>query len=251
MAHIVTNETSLLERQTRLQRENKLLNRILLTEWLLASVLALAGLLLYYLKGSTALLVVGGLAIFLALGHFVKARENRSDIEAIERGRAGEQSVTQLLASRLDNHTYIFNDLFLQCGALKAQYDHIVIGPNGLFIIETKNWPGHLSGNEQDAEWIISSGAQSRRQKMKNPVRQLRRQRNLMLKKLAALNVDWPDLTAFLVFAGRTTWNIENQRERIFPTEPGVEFVRRYRGLRSYSDPEIETVMRMLRTGAA
>ena len=64
------------------------------------------------------------------------------------KGALGELAVIQNLCELSDNY-YLFNDLYLELSdyikfkgsSLKsAQIDHLVIGPTGVFVIETKNW---------------------------------------------------------------------------------------------------------------
>jgi len=62
-------------------------------------------------------------------------------------GAQGEEQVIQVLSALSDEY-HIFNDVCFDDGYLKKdkrsietyQIDHIVIGPTGLFLLETKNW---------------------------------------------------------------------------------------------------------------
>lgn len=53
-------------------------------------------------------------------------------------GAQGESKVCRFLDEKLPPDYYIFNDIKTGNGNI----DHIVIGPNGIFIIETKNYSG-------------------------------------------------------------------------------------------------------------
>jgi hypothetical protein len=64
-------------------------------------------------------------------------------------GWQGEKQVAQLLSSKLNDDYYILNDLYLRGGG--GDIDHIVLGPNGVFVLETKNWSGNISCNGD--EW--------------------------------------------------------------------------------------------------
>ena len=74
-------------------------------------------------------------------------------------------------SSQPPNHTlnddyYLLNDLYLRDGG--GDIDHIVLGPNGVFVLETKNWSGNISCNGD--EWQRSgkrnfSGSPSRQVK--------------------------------------------------------------------------------------
>jgi hypothetical protein len=58
-------------------------------------------------------------------------------------GAEGEQHVAHLLASALDDDYYLLNDVYFR--DVGGDIDHIVLGPNGIFVIETKNWSGRIT----------------------------------------------------------------------------------------------------------
>jgi len=60
-------------------------------------------------------------------------------------GWEGEKRVINLLSSKLSDDYIILNDLYLRGGG--GDIDHIVLGPNGIFVLETKNWKGNISCN--------------------------------------------------------------------------------------------------------
>jgi hypothetical protein len=64
-------------------------------------------------------------------------------------GWEGEKQVVILLNSKLNDDYYLINDLYLGDGG--GDIDHIVLGPNGLFVLETKNWSGTITCNGD--EW--------------------------------------------------------------------------------------------------
>ncbi len=58
-------------------------------------------------------------------------------------GWQGEKQVAKLLTSKLNDDYYLLNDLYLRDGG--GDIDHIVLGPKGVFVLETKNWSGNIS----------------------------------------------------------------------------------------------------------
>jgi hypothetical protein len=58
-------------------------------------------------------------------------------------GWEGEKRVAKLLTSKLNDDYYLLNDLYLREGG--GDIDHIVLGPSGVFVLETKNWSGSIS----------------------------------------------------------------------------------------------------------
>jgi eukaryotic-like serine/threonine-protein kinase len=66
--------------------------------------------------------------------------------------RSGWQSkkeVATLLSRTLSDDYYLLNNLYLRDGG--GDIDHIVLGSNGIFVLETKNWKGRIFCNGD--EW--------------------------------------------------------------------------------------------------
>lgn len=59
-------------------------------------------------------------------------------------GIIGEQKVTRILLAALSDEYSIFNDVKLK-SMPGGNIDHIVVGPTGIFVIETKNYKGKIS----------------------------------------------------------------------------------------------------------
>jgi len=59
------------------------------------------------------------------------------------RGIIGEQKVTRILSAALSNEYSLFNNVKLK--ETWGDIDHIVVGPTGIFVIETKNRKGKIS----------------------------------------------------------------------------------------------------------
>jgi len=60
-------------------------------------------------------------------------------------GWEGEKRVIKLLSSKLSDDYILLNDLYLRGGG--GDIDHVVLGSNGIFVLETKNWNGNISCN--------------------------------------------------------------------------------------------------------
>ncbi|MGA2385680.1 MAG: nuclease-related domain-containing protein [Candidatus Bathyarchaeia archaeon] len=58
-------------------------------------------------------------------------------------GWVGEKQVTKLLSSRLSDDYTLLNGLYLRDGG--GDIDHVVLGPSGVFVLETKNWSGDVT----------------------------------------------------------------------------------------------------------
>jgi hypothetical protein len=63
-------------------------------------------------------------------------------------GYQGEKNVTNLLRKNLDDNYYLINGLYLRGGG--GDIDHILLGPMGILVLETKNWSGKIFCNGDD-----------------------------------------------------------------------------------------------------
>lgn len=61
-------------------------------------------------------------------------------------GQPGEEKVSQVLAEGLPDQYVILNSPRLYYHGATFDIDHVIIGPNGIFVIETKNMHGFISG---------------------------------------------------------------------------------------------------------
>jgi len=66
-------------------------------------------------------------------------------------GRKGESAVTETLKSLPDDYV-VLNDIVLP--DRKGNVDHMLIGPNGVFVIETKNYSASVRCEED--EWFVN-----------------------------------------------------------------------------------------------
>ena len=75
---------------------------------------------------------------------------------AIKKGEEGENLVASILDKDTSYHRLINNLVLLGDNGVSHQIDHILIRPNGVFVIETKNYYGLIEGKEEDSFWTRS-----------------------------------------------------------------------------------------------
>ena len=68
------------------------------------------------------------------------------------RGHIEEKKVSAFLATLPSYEYKIFNDILLATESGTTQIDHIVVSRFGIFVIETKNYRGWITGNENGSE---------------------------------------------------------------------------------------------------
>lgn len=98
-------------------------------------------------------------------------------------GVRGESDTLEILKKLPKNFTIITNPVILNRG-VTLELDFIVVGKNGVFIVESKNYRGIISGKTSSAKWKqIKHGKNDRvyEKEVRNPVKQAHRQGRRML----------------------------------------------------------------------
>jgi len=247
MAHLLTEETSLTRKRKAVLSETTWLNRLVKIEAGLAVVLTLGGLVVFVWKGSGVLLGFGIVAAVFWLAHALRIKENRKEERRVQSGLKGEADVTRRLAEALDNSHYILNDFVVPVGRQTAQIDHLVISPKALFVIETKNWSGHIEGDENETTWTRTRRPGEPPDTVSNPIRQLRRQIDMLRNKLEKSGIDWPDIVGMVVFTSpRTTHYIHPSTVPVLSPDEAASGIARYQAKRVYRQEEIDAVVNLL-----
>ena len=98
-----------------------------------------------------------GVGFLAAAGFLVWAvRDGLKGIDAFFKGARGEESVAVLLAA-LPRGFHVFHDF--RCEGAGC-IDHVAVGPNGIFVIETKCWSGEVTFGR--GELFVNGNAPSR-----------------------------------------------------------------------------------------
>jgi hypothetical protein len=84
----------------------------------------------------------GVLFVLLAAGLTAFTGWSARRLRSFFKGAEGEEAVARILSFLPSGHT-VFNDLQLHSGG--PSFDHIVVSPAGIFVIETKTWSGEIS----------------------------------------------------------------------------------------------------------
>ena len=83
--------------------------------------------------------------------------------KAARSGRRGEKIVAKQLATLKKKDYIILNDLMIpSSNGRTSQIDHVVVSTKGIFVIETKNHAGRISGSENAQYWQQHLSNQSR-----------------------------------------------------------------------------------------
>lgn len=152
---------------------------------LFISGFAVAACIFNFRAWGVALLVVGLAIIGWSLNRGVRR------VESFYIGARGEERVSNILRS-LPDHYHVFNDYV----AGGVHVDHIVVGPAGVFAIETKFWNGTVT--VEDSRVLVDGRLPTR-----SPLKQVIREAGLV--KAALAKAGWNgDVTPVLAFASDT-----------------------------------------------
>lgn len=158
-------------------------------------------------------------------------------------GVHGELAVLDEL-ERLPDEYVILNQVLLPDLRSSVGYreiDYVVVGPNGVFVLEAKSYNGYLSGSEGDQEWTmlkIGSGGTPYTSSCRNPARQVRVYIRLLGEVLKARGARvW--LNGLVVLAQDNNLSgISVQSVGVVPISAMVEYLVGFRGQR-VKDPAV------------
>lgn len=108
-------------------------------------------------------------------------------------GKEGELQAKKILNHYLNENDLLLNNLNISIHGRNTELDYVVINNNGVFIFEVKNFSGQLVGDEDDQYWNkykISRGNKEYIKKIRNPIKQLKREIYLLKEYLKYYGVD-------------------------------------------------------------
>jgi len=247
MAYVLKDEHNLTNWLKSLTDESAVLKYIMLVEVILAVLFIIAGIVVFITKDSFGLLVIAGVLTFFAAGHWVKQYDNYNNSGFIKRGREGEIKNSDKLERGLDDDYFIINDVDLAYGKRKSQIDHVVVGPNGIFVIETKNWRGKLIGNETDPTWTQvkeDKNGNSLKIKLGNPIIQNFRHVQTTKSILDANGINSDDVFSVVV-VNNDEKEIDSETPILLPNEM-VEYIKWTKSAREYSHKEVSGIIEII-----
>lgn len=91
-------------------------------------------------------------------------------VEAKVKGILGERHVAAILSSLPNREYRTIHNVMLPTERGTTQIDHIVVSIYGIFVIETKNYKGWITGGEHSEQW--TKNMYGKKYKFYNPLRQ-------------------------------------------------------------------------------
>lgn len=90
--------------------------------------------------------------------------------EAKIKGYLGEKAVARRLSGLPEQQYKVVNDVMLQTNYGSTQIDHVVVSIYGIFVIETKNYKGWITGSEYGEQW--TKNMYGKKYLFRNPLKQ-------------------------------------------------------------------------------
>lgn len=125
---------------------------------------------------------------------FIRRKAASTQKEKEAAGLMGEVRTAQEL-SRLDARYKVINRFYLYHRGVRQEFDHVILGPNGIFHVESKNWSGQIHLSDHGVRRSVKGD-------FHDPVEQMYRHHTL-LEGLLRDNGVTPDLVGILCFTNR------------------------------------------------
>ena len=186
--------------------------------------------------------------VLCALAYFILGRR----YNVLLSGVRGERSLERI-AKRYRGEYDIFINCPIQYKRSRSEVDMIMLGKNGLIIIEVKNHSGTVCGSDSDDTWTQYKhykDGKNTEAEMKNPIKQITRQRDILKSILHAKGIDvWID--SIVYFSNplvRLKLNLKSKSSIVCSGEKELEdFIASYSCPKPISDEKVREIRDILR----
>ncbi|MBQ8677032.1 MAG: NERD domain-containing protein [Alphaproteobacteria bacterium] len=135
------------------------------------------------------ILALFGIIIFILFAKFLD-----TNIPKIK-GRIGERYVANILSQLNEDEYSVINDILLKYNDYSTQIDHVVVSIYGIFVIETKNYKGWITGYENSEKWYKNMFGY--KYSFYNPIRQNKSHISALKRLLHIKNDNFISIVAF------------------------------------------------------
>ena len=177
----------------------------------------------------------------------------RKKFGILRSGVRGEEQTLQILKKLPKDFTIITNPVIHNRGAV-LELDFVVIGKNGVFIVETKNYRGIISGKTSKPSWKqIKHGKNDKvyEKQVNNPVKQAHRQSRRMLEMFRDFDIS-ADVYPIVYFVdSRSELKVIDDADsgvHIFNKEKNLlDFIINAKGKHTVSSSELTKIIRFFK----
>ncbi len=141
-------------------------------------------------------IVIIGLIFLCNTAYMILARK----YNILNSGRRGEKALYKAV-KRLTGNNIVFVNLPVRYKRGRSEVDMLIISHKGVIVIEVKNHSGTISGSWKSEKWTQTKfyrGGKQTSNEMDNPIKQMRRQRDIIKSILNAAGEDiWVDTVLY------------------------------------------------------
>lgn len=191
-------------------------------------------------------IVIIGLIFACNAAYMILARR----YNILNSGRNGEKNLYKAV-KKLEGNNIIFVNLPIRYKRGRSEVDMLIISPKGVVIIEVKNHSGTISGNWKAEKWTQQKfyrNGKTTSGDMDNPIKQMRRQRDIVKSIFNAAGEDvWVD--TILYFSNpnvRLKLNLRENDYVCLGTRELMRFLNEYTSGRTLSKAKMEEYANIL-----
>lgn len=179
----------------------------------------------------------------------------RDKLNGLKSGVKGERNLISILSKLPDDYKAISNAI-VEYEGKSSELDLVLIGKNGVFVIETKNHNGTIEGDDTDEKWIQNKvGRKGGRysKSMYNPMKQVSthvfRLSNFL--KTNDINVWVQGVVFFSNRSARVSINNRNNKIPVFAASNGgvdelLQYINTYQAKKEIDTETIHKMVRLL-----
>lgn len=180
-------------------------------------------------------------------------KKERTKMLLLKHGIAGELATTKAL-KRLPFRYYVCPDVVITNAGHKSQMDHVVVGPNGVFVVETKNHIGVIKGDDSDHAVLQKkktvSGSQYAR-RFYSPMRQVQTHTRVVARLLKQNGFDIAVQGIVFFSHPKTKVRVYSEDTPIFAARRGgrrkmLRFIKHSRCVERISQQECKIIARLI-----
>lgn len=215
--------------------------------------LGLGMLVAIFLKKSTLHILVPVIFIVLGLVGFVAFVIFKKKYSILQSGVRGEETTLKILRKLPKEYTVLTNPVILNRG-VTMELDFVVICKNGVFIVESKNYRGIVSGKTSKTYWKqIKHGKNNKvyEKEVSNPAKQSFRQKRRLEELFRDLKITATIYPVLYFVDNRTELKIQddaNLNVAIINNEESLlEFIQNTKGREKVSSEELAKIIRQFK----
>lgn len=158
----------------------------------------------------------------------------------LSKGKVGERAVSYWLGKLPVEDYKVINDVMLKFGGWTSQIDHVVISRYGIFVIETKNFEGRISGGRDSAYW--TQNIYGYKYELRNPIHQNASHVSAIRKLLGDVNLR---IIPVVTFSGRAELYVKSDGANVIYYNELLPFIKSYKS-RCFSDEQVSRMYHLL-----